>query len=118
MFQNTSGTWNFNSVMCVEGKFEYNIILDPEPKIELKMVYANNTTRLTYGSCPVRTPLLSPKTKEMFLAFLQSAEEDYGKAACESGVIASWDSPSQGQGAETEGGIVKMPTTFPRGLGE
>jgi len=118
MFRKLEGQPNFDSVMCVEGKFELTLGAEQTPRVELTMAYANSTTRVTYGTCSVKTPLLSQKTREAFLDFVHSAEEDFGEVVFGSGAIASWEGTATGQGAETEQGIQRVPTSFPRGLGE
>ena len=118
MFRKLDGQPNFDAVMCVAGEFAFSPGVEQLPQVELTMAYANSETRVTYGTCPVKTPLLSQKTREALLAFVHSAEEDFGEVVFGSGAIASWEGSTKGQEAETEQGLQKVPTAFPRGLGE
>jgi hypothetical protein len=66
--------------MIVEGKFRYSPGLDPDPVADLTVVYSNKETGITYGVCPMNSSLFSKKTREALLQFIQSAEEDFGRA--------------------------------------
>ena len=111
MFTSTRPTTVIDSIEAREGKF----LVTPgagNPEIEVVMVYSNQQTRATFGTCPLRSPRFSDKTLEAFKAFIRSAEEDFGALVLEGGFIAEAEgSPALGM-AETSKGLK------PRGLGE
>jgi hypothetical protein len=68
-----------DSVIAVKGSFTFHPWRDEEPSITLEMMYANKANQTTFGLCPARSSVLSPKTLEAFRAFLEAAEEDFGR---------------------------------------
>lgn len=112
MYRHTDGTPTFDAVMAVEGKFSFRPQLDKEPNIEVLMVYFDTKTSSTWGTCPVKSSLFSPKTLEALRAFLESAEEDFGQAVFGGGVISPFgsvqpprDSAESGQGPQLPPGL-------------
>ena len=114
MYQHTEGTPAFDAVMAVEGKFIFRPQLDKEPNIEMLMVYFDTKTGNTWGTCPVKATMFSPKTLEALRAFLESAEEDFGQVVFGGGVIAPFG-PVQNPRAQAESGEGPK---LPPGLGE
>lgn len=85
-----------DSVVAVEGSFKLTGTGD-NIEVELTMVYLNGQTGRTYGSCPVKTSLLSPETMESLRAFLERAEEDFSRFVFE-GASATPYGPQPGMG--------------------
>ena len=110
MFTSATPTTVIDSITAHEGKFSFSH--DKKPEVEIVMVYSNQQTKATFGTCPLRSPRFSDKTLEAFKAFIRSAEEDFGALVLEGGFIAEAEgSPALGM-AETSKGLK------PRGLGE
>lgn len=114
MYRHTDGIPAFDAVMAVEGKFTFRPQLDTEPNIEMLMIYLNAGTGSTYGSCPVKSAIFSPKTIEALRAFLESAEEDFGQVVFGGGVISPFG-PVQNPRTQAESG---QGPQLPPGLGE
>jgi len=100
-----------DSVVAAEGNFQYRPGYEVEPVIKVKMVYTRRDTGETYGYCPVRSSMFSPRTMELFMKFLESAESDYGKVFFGGGVVEPSSKIGIGH-AETEVGL------GPKGLGD
>ena len=100
----------FDGIAALDGKFKFNPSVDEAPVVEVTMVYVNSKTRTTYGSCPFST--FSPKTREAFRAFLESAEQDFGEVVFEGGVVSPFGHSASASGkAESNEGL-------PKGLGQ
>lgn len=111
MYVSAKPTTVIDSVTAREGKFVVSPDTD-SPEVEVVMVYSNQQTRMTFGTCPVKSPRFSDKTIEALKAFLRSAEEDFGTLILEGGLVAeSEGTPALGM-AESARGLK------PRGLGE
>lgn len=100
-----------DSVVAAEGTFRFRPGHDTEPVIEVVMVYTRKETGDTFGTCPIKTSVLSKETKDAFLKFLELAEGDFGKVVFGSGVVAPAGKFGLGQAESTEG-------LKPKGLGE
>lgn len=77
-----------DSISAVEGTFKVHPDTG-EAEISVLMMYSHQETHLTLGTCPVKESVLSDKTKEFLMQFLQSAEEDFGKVVFDSGALVS-----------------------------
>lgn len=75
-----------NAVVAVEAKIHFHPRIDKEPNCELMMMHVNTPSWMTFGTCPVKPHLLSVRTRKALLAFLESAEEDYGNILFDTGV--------------------------------
>lgn len=112
MFTSPNATQAIDSVTLVEGSFK--IIKGMRPELRLLMMYSNKGTGDSLGTCPVMSSLLSEKTFSAFQAFVDSAEEDWGKFVLLGGYIEAIEGrPSSLGSAESGEGI-----NHPRGLGE
>lgn len=87
MFTKGDSNLAIDSVVAVEGKFNWHPGMDPRPTIELVMMYTNKNTKHTYGTCPARSAVFSEETLKAFEEFLHKAEEDFGKLAFEGGEL-------------------------------
>lgn len=87
MFTKGDSNLAIDSVVAVEGKFNWHPGVDPQPTIEIVMMYMNKDTEHTYGTCPAKSSVFSEDTRKAFEEFLRKAEEDFGKLAFEGGEI-------------------------------
>jgi hypothetical protein len=82
------------------------------PEVQLTMVYVDSGSGTTFGTCPVQTHLLSPRTLELLNEFLRGAEQDFGERVFGEGVISTaGEQKGSGLNAESNEGL------RPRGLG-
>ena len=108
MFKGTKPA-RFNAVVAVEAKIRFHPRIDKEPNCELLMMHVNTPSWMTFGTCPVKPNLLSEKTRKALIAFLESAEEDYGNILFDTGVnvtVAPGTSTELDSGAAESGSPV------------
>ena len=65
-----------DGVAAAEGMFKVHLPGE-EIEVEVEMVYFNSKTGSTYGTCPVKSNLLSKETMESFRVFLRNVEMDF-----------------------------------------
>jgi hypothetical protein len=111
MFTKSESNLAIDSVVAVEGKFQFHPGQDRRPNIELLMMYTNKETKHSYGTCPAKATVFSEETLAAFSEFLLKAEEDFGKLAFEGGELQPYG-PSLGFS-----GAAESPTGL-RGLGQ
>ena len=102
-----------DSVLCREMKMTGNAEV---PSLEMTMVYLNSKTGITYGSCPLihspkegKVGLLSPTTLEKLRAFIEAAEEDFGRLIFGSGMIREIGEETLEQEQEGQAGTNRPP---------
>jgi hypothetical protein len=85
MFTSSSPSSAINTVTLVEGSFK----IDPKtgsPEMELKMMYSNQETGITFGTCPFRDQALSAETRDAFDQFAKLVERDFAQLVLEGGI--------------------------------
>jgi hypothetical protein len=88
VFTRVGSTSEFDSVIAVEGTLKRPDV-NGEMLVDLVMMYLNQKTGISYGSCKVTKGLFSKETQELLDKFLLSAEEDFGNIAFGEGVITT-----------------------------
>ncbi len=87
MFTKEESNLAIDSVVAVEGKFNFHPAVDSKPNIEVTMMYTNKDTYYSYGTCPAKAAIFSEETLTAFAEFLSKAEADFGKLAFEGGDV-------------------------------
>jgi hypothetical protein len=85
MFTSSSPSSAINTVTLVEGQFK----IDPKTgnsALELKMMYSNQETGITFGTCPFRDEALTPETRDAFDQFVKLVERDFAQLVLEGGI--------------------------------
>lgn len=107
--RNNAPPGTLNAAVATQGNFAFNPNLDKAPTVTVQMTYLNSTSRVTFGNCPYSN--FSAKTYELFLSFLKSAEEDFGKVVFEEGAQTAFPFIANPNAAESGRGL-------PKGLGD
>ena len=77
---------NIDAVVAVEVRIRFHPQIDQEPNGELQVMYVNSKSGTSFGTCPMKAHLMSTETRKALLAFLASAEADFGRIVFEAGV--------------------------------
>lgn len=96
---------NIDSVTCVGGSIEWKPWVSPEPNGTLTMVYVHHATGTTFGSCPLHTAVMSPRTRGLLRQLLESAEQDFGETVFERGLTTEFGTEQQSDQGRAESGI-------------
>lgn len=111
--KSSSAAAAIDSVSTVKGEFKWNPEAPQHPaELKLVMMYSNKESGMTFGTCPVHGHLFSEKTKEAFIHFIRSAEEDFGKRMFDGGYLSSTDELSKAESDQS------LNAALPKGLGE
>ncbi len=100
-----------DAVVAVEGSFKYHPETHATPELEILMMYISSQTKQSYGTCPVKASMFSPRTLEALRHFLDLAEEDFGKLFFEGGSLQPYGPEVSQNEDQAETG------ELPKGLG-
>lgn len=88
MFTRSGSSSGFDSVILMEGTIR-RPDASGEVLVDAVMMYVNQKTGISYGSCKVTKNLLSKETLVVFDKFIESIEEDFGRIAFGEGIITN-----------------------------
>jgi hypothetical protein len=84
-----------DAVVAVEGEFKFHPETHATPELTVLMMYVSSETKKSYGTCPVKTAMFSPRTFEALRHFLDLAEEDFGRLFFDGGGLHPYDGPEK-----------------------
>ena len=90
MFTRNGSSSAFDSVVAVEGTLKRSDV-NGEMSVDLKIMYLDHKSGITYGTCKVSKNLFGKETREHLENFLASAEKDFGSIAFGEGAIVTTD---------------------------
>ena len=85
MFTSPKPSSVINTVTLVEGNFK----IDPSTntaKVDLLLMYSNQKSGITFGTCPAKESLLRPETIKAFKEFSKQVEKDFAELILEGGI--------------------------------